>query len=67
MDLAPPEPYVRHDSNVDADWHIAVRILPDGKVIVRCRIVPLSRPLDWRQLPPETSIDEVMCTRCLLI
>jgi hypothetical protein len=65
MDQPPPEPYVRHDDDTNTDWHIAVRVLPDGKVVIRCRIVPLTAPLDWRLAPPEISIDENACPRCL--
>jgi hypothetical protein len=43
-----------------------VRVLREGQVIVRCRIAPLSRPLEWRSHPPEISIDATMCQRCLL-
>jgi hypothetical protein len=67
MDRPPPEPYVRHDGDVDRDWHIAVRVLPDGRAIIRCRIVPLAQPLDWRLFPPEASVDEVMCPSCLVV
>jgi hypothetical protein len=67
MDQPPPEPYVRPAADVPDDWHIAVRMLPDGSVVIRCRIVPLAVPLDWRHRAPEVSIDAPMCPRCLAI
>jgi hypothetical protein len=65
MDQRPHQPYVRKNGAVPDEWHVAVRVLPEGSVIIRCRIVPLAHPLDWRQLAPEVSIDAPMCTGCL--
>jgi hypothetical protein len=65
MDQPPPEPYVRHVGELPEDWHIAVRVLPEGSVIVRCRLVPLAVPLQWRRRAPEMSIDAAACPRCV--
>ena len=72
LDDAPPEPYVReirtgpeHRSEADP-WHIAVRVLATGQTVIRCELAPLPPPVQWRALPPEVSLDEVMCRRCLV-
>ena len=72
LDDAPPEPYVRetqdgreHVGEVDP-WHIAVRVLVTGQTVIRCQLAPLSPPVQWRAIPPEISLDEVMCSLCLV-
>ena len=67
LDDAPPEPYVReihpgreHRAEVDP-WHIAVRVLVTGQTVIRCQLAPLPPPVQWRAIPPEVSLDEVMC------
>lgn len=72
LDDAPPEPYVREIRNVrdpgsDVDpWHIAVRVLVTGQAVIRCRLAPLTPPIEWRSMAPEVSLDEVMCWLCLM-
>ena len=72
LDDAPPEPYVREIHNArdpggEVDpWHIAVRILGTGQTVIRCQLAPLAPPVQWRAIPPEVSLDEVMCWLCLV-
>ncbi len=47
-------------------WHIAVRILVTGQAVIRCQLAPLTPPVEWRSIPPEVSLDEVMCWLCLV-
>ena len=72
LDDAPPEPYVReihtgreHRAKADR-WHIAVRVLATGQTVIRCQLAPLPPPVQWRAIPPEVSLDEVMCKLCLV-
>lgn len=67
LDRPPPDPYVRDPRDADREWHIAVRVLADGSVILRCRLVPLPTPVEWRPDPPEISVGAVMCPRCLIV
>jgi hypothetical protein len=72
LDDAPPEPYVRESHSTHAlrsvvdPWHIAVRVLGSGQTVIRCQLAPLSPPVQWRAIPPEVSLDEVMCWLCLI-
>jgi len=50
---------------VDA-WHIAVRVLVTGQAVIRCQRLPLQPPVEWRSIPPEISLDEPMCSLCLI-
>lgn len=67
LDRPPPDPYVRDPRDTEREWHIAVRVLGDGSVVLRCQLVPLHAPLEWRSDPPEISLDAVMCPRCLIV
>lgn len=67
LDRPPPEPYVRDPLAAGHEWHIAVRVLVNDSVVLRCRLVPLHPPLEWRSDPPEISIDAFMCPRCLIV
>jgi hypothetical protein len=63
----PLQPYVRQVRLRDGDWHIAVRVLEDGSVTVRCQVEPLAPPLDWRMRAPEASVDATTCRLCLAL
>ena len=71
LDDGPPEPYVREirrvrDTGNHAEpWHIAIRVLTTGRVLIRCQLDPLAPRLEWSSIPPEASLDEVMCPQCL--
>jgi len=70
LDADPPQPYVREDvpsAVIDDHWHVAVRVVSSGAVIVRCRLAPLHEPVEWRTLAPEVSLDAPMCRTCLLV
>lgn len=67
LDRPPPDPYIRDPRAASRAWHIAVRVLGDGSVVLRCRIVPMPVPHQWRSDPPEISIDTVTCPLCLIV
>ena len=66
LDQPPPGPYVRA-RDAACEWHIAVRVLIDDSIVIRCRFASLSPPLEWRSTAPETSVDAVMCRLCSIV
>lgn len=66
LDQPPRDPYVRQ-ARENGVWHLAVRVLPLGQVVIRCRAVPLAPPLAWCGAPPDLPHDDAgtVCPRCV--